>query len=219
MNKVYEFILREYGYDEPVFSKDLKLLLKDTITDAALRQTMKRLADRGDLLKVDNGIYYVPRKRSVLKNPRVNYDKVITRKYIKPKNEEIIGYTCGINFANQLGITSQTASITTIVSNATSRINNEVNIGIKVVRLKKPKIEINSDNYKLLQVLDLLNEYERVSEVPIKNAGDYIFKYLKDIKITQNEFNEYLNKYSQKTMLCAYESGLINEFTRRYRGI
>ncbi|WP_242249017.1 hypothetical protein [Bacillus cereus group sp. BfR-BA-01523] len=215
MNKVYEVIISEYGYDEPVFTKDLKALLKDSMSDDALRQNMKRLADNGDLLKVENGIYYVPRKRSVLKNPRVNLDKVITRKYIKPKDEEIIGYTCGINFANQLGITSQTASITTIVSNATGRIRNEVSIGMKVIRLRKPKAEITSNNYKLLQVLDLLNDYERVCEVPINNAINNIYKYLDDVNITQNEFNDCLNKYSKKTVLRALDLGLNNEFTRR----
>lgn len=215
MNKVLNVILSEYGYDEPIFTKDLNIRLEGSISYDALRQNIKRLADNGDLLKVDSGTYYVPRKKSVLKRPRINFDKIISRKYIKPKDEEIIGYTGGINFANMLGFTSQTASITTVVTNATGRISDEVTIGMKVVKLRKPKVKVTSTNYKLLQVLDLISESEKICEVPLKNSLANILDYINDVNITQNEFNEYLNKYTKKTVLQAYELGLNNVFTRR----
>lgn len=53
------------------------------MTDGTLRQNLKRLSDKGDLIKVKDSIYYVQRANSIFKKPRVNIDKVITRKYIK----------------------------------------------------------------------------------------------------------------------------------------
>lgn len=214
MNKLYEYIVSEIGYDEPIFTKELKSSLKEQISDDTLRQNLKRLSDKGYLMKVDNGIYYVPKSKSVLKNPRVNIDKVIMRKYIKPNENKVIGYSSGINFANQLGITTQTASVYNISTNASGRRINEIKIGKKVVKLRKPKVEITNKNYKLLQVLDLLNDYDKVSEVPLESASTFIYKYLSDMKITEKEFNEYLYKYSKKTICRALELGLNNVITR-----
>ncbi|PLT33666.1 DUF6088 family protein [Bacillus sp. V5-8f] len=210
MNKVYEVIINEFGYDEPVFTKDLKNRVD--MSDEALRQNLKRLADKGILIKVKQGIYYVPRANSVLKKPRVNIDKVVTRRYIRPNSKDVIGYTAGINFANQLGITSQTASVTTIVTNETKRPEREVTFGKKVVKLKKPKTRITERNYKLLQILDLLNEYDRLSEIPLINAVNLIKKYLVDVNITKQEFNEYISSYPQKTMVRVLETELYSEF-------
>lgn len=210
MNKVYEVIIKEFGYDEPVFTKDLKNRID--MSDAALRQNLKRLSDKGALIKVRNGIYYLPRANSVLKKPRVNLDKVITRKYIKPIDKNIIGYTSGINFANQLGLTSQTASVTTIVTNETGRYEHEVTFGKKVVKLKRPKSSINNQNYKILQVLDLLNEFDRLSEIPLENSATNIKQYLKDVNITKKDLNEYIKKYPRKTLENFIEVELYNEF-------
>lgn len=214
MNKVFEYIVDEVGYDEPVFTKQLKTFFKNKISDETLRQNLKRLSDKGYLMKVENGVYYVPRSKSVLKQPKVNIDKVIMRKYIKPNDNKIIGYTCGINFANQLGITTQTASVYNISTNASGRKINEVKIGKKTVKLRKPKVEITNRNYKVLQVLDLLNEYEKVSEIPLDNASAYLYIYLQDVEMTQQEFNQYLYNYSKKTICRALDMGLNNAITQ-----
>ncbi|WP_163536367.1 DUF6088 family protein [Gracilibacillus sp. YIM 98692] len=213
MNKVYEVILKEYGYDEPVFTKDLKKRIN--MSDEALRQNLKRLSDKGNLIKVRNGIYYVPRANSVLKKPRVNIDKVIRRRYIKPIDKNVIGYITGTNFSNQLGLTSQTASMTTIVTNETGRPEYEVTLGKKVVKLKKPRIRIDSQNYKLLQVLDLLNDFDRISEIPLEKSVDSIRRYLKDANFTISELNQYLKKYPRKTLENILEMELYNEFARK----
>lgn len=209
MNKVYEVIINEYGYDEPVFTKDLRNLLD--MSNDTLRQNLKRLADKGALIKVKNGIYYTPRANSVLKNPRVNIDKIVTKKYIRPNAKDIIGYTTGINFANELGITSQTASVTTIVTNEIKRVEHQVTFGRKTVKLKRSKARITGDNYKILQVLDLLNDYDNLSEIPLTSAINVIKKYLSDVNITKQEFNEYIKNYPKKTMVRALETELDNE--------
>lgn len=213
VNKLYEVILEEYGYDEPVFTKELKKRIE--MSDAAIRQNVKRLHDKGELIKVSNGIYYVPRASSVLKKPRINIDKVIRRKFIKSIDNNVIGYITGTNFANHLGITSQTASISTIVTNETGRPENEVSFGKKVVKLKKPRIKVNNQNYKLLQVLDLLNDYERISEVPLEKSINPIRKYLRDSNFTLSELNQYLKRYPRKTLENLLEMELYNEFARK----
>lgn len=209
MNKVYEFIIKEYGYDEPVFSKVLKSRIN--MSDEALRQNLKRLSEKSDLIKVKNGIYYVPKTNSVLKKPRVNLEKVIIRRYIKPIDKSVIGYITGINFANQLGLTTQTASVTTIVTNEARRPENKITFDKRVVKIRRPRVRINDQNYKLLQVLDLLNDFDRVSEVSLTNATDIIKRYLEDVDYTKSELNQYIKEYPRKTLENLLEMEIYNE--------
>lgn len=213
MNRVYEVILEEYGYDEPICTKELKNRMN--MTDGTLRQNLKRLSDKGDLIKVKDGIYYVQRANSILKKPRVNIDKVITRKYIKSMGQNVAGYITGINFANQLGLTSQTASVTTIVTNETGRLEHTITLGKKRVKLKKPRVKVNNENYKLLQILDLLNDFDQVSEMPLENSISLINDYLKNANIVTSDFKPYIKFYPRKALENLLEMELYNEFTRK----
>ncbi|WP_058309087.1 DUF6088 family protein [Gracilibacillus massiliensis] len=213
MNKLYSVILDLYGYDEPVFTKDLKKRVN--MSDESIRQNIKRLSDNGYIIKVKNGIYYIPKANSVLNKQRVNIDKLIGRKYIKPIDKKVIGYITGTNFANQLGLTTQTACILTIVTNEAGRLEREVTIGNRVVKLKKPRVKVNDQNYKLLQVLDLLNDYDRVSEIPLEKGSRLIKKYLQNSDITISELNQYLKKYPRKTLENVIEMERYNELARK----
>lgn len=75
VNKVYEYIINEYGYAEPVFLNELREQLLD-MTDSAIRQNLRRLTAKGELLRVENGVYYVPKKNSILGTPYVNLEKL-----------------------------------------------------------------------------------------------------------------------------------------------
>lgn len=215
MNKVYETVLKAYGHDEPVFYEELRKHLVN-MSDVAFRQNIKRLTDDGKLLRVKNGIYYVPKKNSVLKSPKPNIDKVVKRKYIQTFTDEIVGYISGINFANLLGLTTQTASISTIVTNETaSNSKTRIEIGRKSIIIKKPKVKITNENYKMLQVLDLLTEYERLSEKPLDAANSIFLTYLKEVYLPYEEVEKLEGSYSKKVFCKAVEMRLFDEITSR----
>ncbi|WP_414839206.1 DUF6088 family protein [Carnobacterium sp. TMP28] len=212
MNEIYDFMVEKYGYDEPIFTNDLKNELNRN--PSAFRQTIKRLSDNGLITKVESGIYFIPNKNSVLKKPMLSVDKIVRKKFLT-NQEEIIGYRTGINFANRLGLTTQTASIPTIVTNNTSSNKREVFFYNKKIIVRKPKTKVNSRNYKFLQVLDLLKDFERLSEEPIEEAKDKIIDYLKDVTLSETEYKNYLNSYPVQTRIKFYESGVYNEIARR----
>lgn len=212
MNAVYDFIVEKYGYNEPIFTSDLKKELD--INPNTFRQVVKRLSDKGLITKVEKGIYFIPNKNSVLKKPKLSVEKIIGKKFLNKENV-IIGYKTGINFANMLGLTSQTASIPTIVTNNTAANKREVAYYNKRIIVRKPKAEITAQNYKLFQVLDLIKDFDRYSEEPLEQAKGKIIDYLKDVTINENEFKKYLNSYPPKTRLKLYESGVYNALTQR----
>lgn len=210
MKDIYQIILNEYGYDEPIFTSDIASLLNTNSNSA--RQTIKRLADQGYIKKVRNGIYFIPNTDTTLKNPKLNVNKIIEKRYLKNQDNRI-GYLSGTNFANKLGLTTQTASIPTVITNNTSSIKRQVQYYNKKIILKKPRATVTNDNYKILQVLDLINDYDRLSERPFAETKPVIFNYLKSEPNQNKDITDYLELYPTKTKLKIYESGINYEVT------
>lgn len=107
MEILLNYLIEKYGYDEPIFTKDLQKELN--IKSGSLRQAIKRLTDKGLITKARNGIYFIPNKNTILKKTVLSVDKIVKNKYINSKQKGVIGYKTGTNFANSIGLTTQTA--------------------------------------------------------------------------------------------------------------
>jgi len=206
-----QYLVLNYGYNEPIFSE--YLYMKLNMKPVTLRQILKRLTDRKQLERYEDGIYYIPKPGSLLKVNSLNINKVINKKYLY--NNKIIGYRSGLSFANELALTSQTATTLEIVTNKETNWRRPKKIKNFNLILSKPRVEVNDSNYKLLQVLDLLTNVEKFSEKPLDNTYEKIVSYAKTIKLNSSELESILNQYPSKTKLKAYESGLMYELTRR----
>lgn len=212
--KLYQYLLDEYGYDEPILTKRLKEELK--LNPSTLRQYIKRLSDKGLLVKVQNGIYFIPKKKPMFGSALLDTDWIVRKKFLEDRGC-IFGYKSGTNFANALGLTSQTAAVATIVTNNASAAKREVNVYKKRYIIRRPRVNVNKSNYKLLQVLDLLNNYEQYSEKPLEVAKEKILSYLEGVSLSEQEVKEYLDVYPIKTKLRAYELELLDAIARRER--
>jgi hypothetical protein len=210
--RFYRYLVETYGYDEPIFTDQVKEELD--MNPNTLRQQFKRLADTGQIEKVQNGLYFIPKKKPLFGSPVLNVERIIERKFLK-QQKNVEGYITGTNFANWLGLTSQTAATATVVTNQTSSVQREVTFYNNKVIIKKPRVRITNENYKLLQVLDLLNEYERYSEKALSEGISTIKDYLNGVYLKEEELKTYLNAYPVKTKLKVYESGLFDAITRR----
>src|SRR5690606_3958169 len=212
----YQYLLDKYGYDEPILTEQLKEELK--LNPNTLRQYIKRLSDKGSLTKVQNGIYFIPKKKPIFGSAVLDTDQIIRKKFLV-NHSDIIGYKSGTNFANALGLTSQTAAVETLVTNKASAAKREVNVYKRRFIIRKPRVSVNKSNYKLLQVLDLLNNYEQYSEKPLEAAREKILMYLEGISMNESQVKEYLNAYPIKTKLKVYELGLFDAVARRERAV
>ena len=212
--KLYDYLEDEYGYNEPIFSEDLNQNLD--MNSNTLRVYLTRLYRAGKLNKVKDGIYFIPNPNSILKNPTLSVEKIIIKKYIN-KETEVIGYESGIAFANRLKLTTQNPGVITIVTNEEKSNKRIVEFYKRRVALKKPKVKINNRNYKVLQVLDLLNEFDRLSVEPIEVASKQICQYLKGVKLDRNELESYLDQYPIKTRAKIQQTEVYDEITRGQR--
>lgn len=176
-----EYLEKAYGYNEPIFISEIQL---EGISDNALRQYFKRMVQSGDIIRFDTGVYYLPKASRILKKSYLDPMKVIIRKYIKNAGETY-GYFSGATFANQIGLTTQMPTVLEIVTSRESTKGRIVTVGSQKVRLKRPSIEITSENAGLLQLLDIVSQANLYSEYPEQKMGEILKRYVRNQRYTR----------------------------------
>ena len=204
-----EYLVEKYGYDEPIFINNLKV---EDMNKKALRQAVSRLAKAGRLVKFDTGIYYIPKPDRLLKRAFLDTTKVIIKKYITD-GQQIYGYFTGLTAANQLGITAQVPTHLEICSNIEASKGRTVMVGNRSLRVKRPKIEVRSDNYKILQLLDLIQDAEKWSDLPEQEMVSRLRTRIVEEKLCREELKKCIILYPGRTAQKIIEWELIYEFT------
>ncbi|CDR31212.1 Uncharacterised protein [Acholeplasma oculi] len=214
IDRIYDFIKSSYKSGQPFFLKDLYKHFPE-INDGTIRESIRRLIDKEKILKAKNGVYELPNPNRVLKSHVVNISNVVEQTYLKDKENNIIGYRSGINFANQLGLTSQTASVEVVYSNNVSNRKREIKLNKSRLIINAPRIKVTNKNYKLLQILDLLTEFEKYSEYDLKQVESKILSYLSGIKLSPDQLERIVEAYPLAAQVKFYKIGGANVITQR----
>lgn len=202
------YLLENYGYNEPIFLKDLKI---EELSDNAVRQSVKRLVANGFLERYDNGIYYIPKRDGLLGKSYLDPFLVIMRKYVKSKTKTY-GYITGILFVNQLGLTTQMPAIIEIVTNRETTNGRTITVGSQKVRIKKAAVEVSDNNVELLQFLDGIGQAEKYTELSIEDTIDTMRSYVKKKCFTKEQLSEVTSVITGATAKKLIEWGMIYEF-------
>lgn len=204
-----EYLEKAYGYNEPIFISEIQL---EGISDNALRQYFKIMVQSGDIIRFDTGVYYLPKASRILKKSYLDPMKVIIRKYIKNAGETY-GYFSGATFANQIGLTTQMPTVLEIVTSRESTKGRIVTVGSQKVRLKRPSIEITSENAGLLQLLDIVSQANLYSEYPEQKMGEILKRYVRNQRYTRESLMNSLPAITGTTAKNLIKWGIIYEFT------
>lgn len=203
---LYEFLQENYGENEPILISQIKM---DGLSDANLRQQIKKLTDIGKLKKYDTGIYFIPKPTVFKYGSMISRDAVIEKKYLKD-GDIICGYVSGIMFANQIGLTTQVPAAYEIVTNrATSDYRETFLTSVKVI-LRRPRVAVTQDNYKILQFLDLLKDVDTITEIEGDGLKRRVSGYMKEMMFTFSMLEPYLSYYPDKLYRNMYETGVLN---------
>lgn len=204
-----EYLEKAYGYNEPIFISEIQL---EGISDNALRQYFKRMVQSGDIIRFDTGVYYLPKASRILKKSYLDPMKVIIRKYIKNAGETY-GYFSGATFANQIDLTTQMPTVLEIVTSRESTKGRIVTVGSQKVRLKRPSIEITSENAGLLQLLDIVSQAKLYSEYSEQKTGEILKRYVRNQRYTRESLMNSLPAITGTTAKNLIKWGIIYEFT------
>ena len=214
--KLYDYILENFKKDEPFFVSELNM---PGSTKNNIRQALKVLCDKGLAIRYDTGVYYIPHDTPNTKEQIVGEVKklspqyapfsdtdIAVKKYIYNKGE-YFGYYTGFVFANAMGFTTQVPFVREIASNNSGGIKRKIEIGNSRFILKEPRTVVTSENHKILQFLDLMNDYEFYYD---DSAEEYdvdfrIRAFLKENNISREKMEQYLDFYPDSIYKTLYK--------------
>lgn len=204
---LYEYLRATYMQNEPIFVSDIRL----PVSDVNLRQMFKVLCDLGKIRRFDTGIYYLPKESRLRGGVPLGADTVAKYKYIS-RNGRVDGYYSGYTFANQLGVTTQVPYMVEIVSNNASARVREVDLQGRRILLRKAKIPVTKENYRVLQLLDFLKDVEQYTDEDNEIVYNCIHKYIVEEQISKKEVDLYIEQYPDRIFRYIYEMRLYDVF-------
>lgn len=209
-NNILIKYIDEYPYDEPIFIEEIKDYFKKIIqnnfetTFKSIYVYINRLVKENKLSQFVKGIYYKPTK-GIFGSKPLNINKVIEKKYICDKNGKK-GYFTGAYLFNKLGLTTQIPKEILIVTNECPNSNdyNNKNLGVTI---RKPKTPVTEENYKYLQLFDILMNRDNI-KIEVDNEKEIIYKFIEDNQLNLEKIFEYANKINNlKPIIRLYELG------------
>ena len=199
---LYDVLLETYGYNEPILTNEIQF---NNYSKPWIYKELKRLCDSGEIKRFEKGVYYIP-KKSPLGMSLLNPAKVVEKKYIK-RNEDVCGYYAGYYLLNLLGLSTQVPNIIEIYSNNESSKVRDIRIGSQNIRVRKPRVDITSENAPVLAFLELMNIVDVHSLDNEKKKT--IEKYLSDYNISRKDITKYSPAYPDKAVRTMVESEVI----------
>ena len=182
-NMVLKYI-NNNGKGTPIFIDDVRKYVIDyyNTKDATkiannVKVILNRLNKEGIIKTAQKGIYYVP-KENIFGKMTIGNNDIIKYKYLMDKNGNIKGYITGAKLFNDLHLTTQVPNKIDIVTNECKNYNKYENKQLNVI-IRKPKIIINNDNFKYLQLFDLIENKDKI-KIDVDNDDEIIYQFIKN---------------------------------------
>jgi len=212
--RIYTYIRENYKPGKSVLLTQIAEQFA-SIKPSTIKETLRRLCLQGSLLRIKPGLYQLPSDKVPLVLQTGSVIDAIETLYLKDEKNSPVGYLSGINFANMLGLTTQTAAADYIISNNVANKKREIKINNIRFIINRSRYEVNRDNYKLLQVLDLLPNLKQYSDFTYDEAMIEIKKYLRDVKLPLDKMTEIIGHYPGKAQILFYQAGLQNDIAQK----
>ena len=208
-DKVYSYLQENYSLNEPIFLSEINV---PGIKPVSLRQQLMKLTEDGRLNRFDTGIYYLPQKSMFRFGAMLSPDAVVRKKYLVEDGSSC-GYLSGLLFANQLGLTTQIATVYEVYTNKATTEYRDTTLGNLRLIIRKPYVKVDDSNVNVLQFLDLLKEVRDIAELEGSELTDRLTAYMKTNNLCFDTFKQYLPFYPDRIYRNMYEAGLLNGVT------
>ena len=172
------------GKGTPIFIDDVRKYVIDyyNTKDATkiannVKVILNRLNKEGIIKTAQKGIYYVP-KENIFGKMTIGNNDIIKYKYLMDKEGNIKGYITGAKLFNDLHLTTQVPNKIDIVTNECKNYNKYENKQLNVI-IRKPKTIIDNNNYKYLQLFDLIENKDKI-KIDVDNEDEIIYQFIKN---------------------------------------
>ncbi len=196
---------KKFKKDEPIFIEDILEALNE-YSRATIFRNIAKAKENDELKQFSKGIYYLPEGN---KSSRICDSDVVEKRYIANEREEYGMYT-GIQLLNFFNVTTQMPVVFEIVTNKESTRKREVEVNGKKYILRKPRIEINNNNFDAYRVLELMNNLDKDEELD-NLARETIIDYINENNVSKNDIINMCSYFPNKANKKLIESGVLNE--------
>ena len=155
------------------------------------------MADVEKIKRFDKGIYFLPRASVFKSGAQLSVEKVLESKYLKNKGNRC-GYISGLLFYNQMGLTTQVPMQYEVVSNKATSDYRETSLAKSRVIVRRPRVTVTEENYKILQFLDMLKDVDIYSEVTGAELQKRLYRYMDEADIKLADLEMYYRYYPDK---------------------
>lgn len=206
MNELYDYLLRKYGENAPIFFSDVAF---EGYSRPWISSQLASLCRCKKLKRFQKGVYYIPSNTifgpSVL-NPR----DIIEGKYIK-RNGVVIGFYAGATLMNNLGLSTQMPNHVEVFTNAASSSSRIVRIGAQQVLLKQPRVPVTSKNVAAMMLLEALGSLP--SDALTQSRLDTLRKFIKTNNVTRENISQLCDVFPDRSIRALVTSGVIYDVT------
>ena len=202
---LYDYILKNYEKDEPIFLSELPGDSRDYV-----RQEMKKLVDDGKLERLFNGVYYLSYTTILGTKGKMSIDKYVDKKFIK-SNGRVTGYITGIQLANMYGFTTQTPACIEVCSNEATTKQRKLCIDGRNLIVYKPITEITKENQTALQFLDLMTTIDKYSEISGNLLRMKLNEFVNILNVDFSIVKRYIALFPDRVYRNIYQGGLMGE--------
>lgn len=133
---------------------------------------LKRMADKGEIERVQRGVY-CHIKQTVFGKVTPSIDEIVI-KTLKIQDDKRIGYESGASLLNRLGLSTLLPRDIEITTN---RYGAKLPEGCRIVTCK-PAVTVTDENWKLLQFIDLVGELPN-AHIDAENLEQLLRQYAK----------------------------------------
>ena len=172
--------------------KEYQFLLKK------LKNTLLNSNKEGIIETAYKGIYYIPNE-NVFGKMLLGNRQIIQYKYIMDKDGNVKGYVTGAKLFNEAHLTTQVPNIIDIATNECKNFNKYENKNLNVI-IRKPKIEINNENYKYLQLFDLIENKDNIG-IEVDNPDEIIYNFIEENELDFEKIIKYAMDTKSRTVI------------------
>lgn len=142
-----------------------------------VKAILNRLNKENIIKTAYKGIYYIP-KTNLFGEMLLGNNEIVKYKYLMDKKGNIKGYITGALLFNQAHLTTQVPNVIDIATNECKNYNKYFNKDLNVI-IRQPKIKVNNENYKYLQLFDLIENKDNIG-IEVENADELIYEFIKE---------------------------------------
>lgn len=186
IEEIKEYIIKFYN------QKDKEKVFNNVKT------ILNRMTKEGTIKTAYKGIYYIP-KENLLGKMQIGNREIIQYKYIMDKSGKIKGYITGAKLFNEAHLTTQTPNVIDIATNECKNFNKYKNNKLKVI-IRKPKMEVTNENYKYLQLFDLIENKDDIN-IEIDNPDEAIYNFIVENNLNFEKIIKYAMEIKSRTVI------------------